>query len=68
MSYWSVRRDHQDADQAKRSTRHNFETQWAMNQSTSQSHQETKWVRDKSNDNRHSRRDYHWTMRESIES
>ena len=41
MSYWSVRQDHQDADRAKRSTRHDFETQWAMNQFTSQSHQET---------------------------
>ena len=52
MSYWSVRWDHQDADQAKRLTRHDFETQQAMNQSTSWSHQETWWVKDKSNDNR----------------
>ncbi len=41
ISYQSVRRDHQDADRAKKSTRHDFETQQAMNQSTSRSHQET---------------------------
>ena len=68
MSYWLVRRDHQDADRVKRSTRYDFETQQAMNQSTSQSHQEIKWARDQSNDNKHSRRDYHWTTKESIES
>ncbi len=38
MSYWLVEWDHQDADQAKRSTKHDFETQWAMNWFTSQSH------------------------------
>jgi len=68
MSYRSVRRDHQDADRAKRSTRHDFETQRAMNRSTSQSHQETWWVRDQSNDNRHLRRDYRQSTRESTES
>ena len=68
MSYQSVRWDHQDANRAKRSTRHDFETQWAMNRSTSQSHQETWWARDQLNDNWHSRRDYHRTTRESIES
>ncbi len=41
MSYRLVRQDHQDADRVKRSTRHDFETQRAMNQSTSRSHQET---------------------------
>ncbi len=59
MSYWSVRRDYQDADRAKRSTRHDFETQWAMNWYLSRSHQETWWARDQSNDNKHSRRNYH---------
>ncbi len=59
MSYQSVRRDHQDADRAKRSTRHDFETQWVMNWCLSQSHQETWWAKDQSNDNKHSRRDYH---------
>ncbi len=68
MNYWSVRRDHQDADRAKRLTRHDFETQQAMNQCSSQSHQETWWARDQSNDNKHSRKDYHWFMRESLES
>ncbi len=68
MSYWSVRRDHQDADWAKRSTKHDFETQRAMNQCSSQSHQETWWAKDQSNDNRHSRRDYRWTKKESLES
>ena len=68
MSYRSVRWDHQDADQAKRLTRHDFETQRAMNRCSSQSHQETWWARDQLNDNRHSRRDYHQTMRESLES
>ncbi len=46
MSYWLVRRDHQDVDRAKRSTKHNFETQWVMNWSTSWLHQETWWVKD----------------------
>ena len=41
MNYRSVRRDYQDADRAKRLTRHDFETQQAMNQCSSQSHQET---------------------------
>ncbi len=41
MNYWSVKQDYQDADQAKRSTKHDFETQQAMNWFTSQSHQET---------------------------
>ncbi len=68
MSYQSVERNHQDADQAKRSTRHDFETQWTMNQFTSWSHQETWWARNQSNNNRHLRRDYHQTTRESIES
>ncbi len=68
MSYQSVRWNHQDADQVKRSTKHDFETQQAMNRSTSQSHQETWWARDQSNVNKHSRKDYHWTTRESIES
>ncbi len=68
MNYWSVRWDHQDADWAKRSMRSDFETQQAMNQCSSQSHQETWWARDQSNNNRHSRRDYHQTMRESLES
>jgi len=68
VSYWSLERDHQDVKWAKRSTRHDFETQRAMNWSTDWSHQETWWVRDQSNNNRHSRRDYCWTMRESIES
>ena len=68
MSYWSVRWDHQDADQAKRSTKHDFKTQWAMNQCSSWSHQETWWAKDQSNDNKYSRKDYHQTMRESLES
>ncbi len=59
MSYWSVRWDHQDADWAKRSMRHDFETQQAMNWCSSQSHQETWWARDQSNDNKHLRRDYY---------
>ncbi len=68
MSYQSVRWDHQDADWAKRSTKHDFETQWVMNWSTSWSHQKTWWARDQLNDNRYSRKDYHRTMKESIES
>jgi len=38
-----------------------------MNQCSSQSHQETWWAKDQSNDNKHSRRDYHQTMIESLE-
>ncbi len=68
MSYWSVRQNYQDADRAKRSTKHDFETQQTMNRCSSWSHQETWWARDQSNDNRHSRKDYHWTMKESLES
>ncbi len=48
--------------------RYDFETQQAMNQSTSWSHQETWWVRDQLNNNKHLRRDYHQTMRRSIKS
>ncbi len=68
MSYWSVRRDHQDADRAKRSTRHDFETQQTMNQCSSRSHQETWWAKDQLNDNKHSRKDYRQTIKESLES
>ena len=68
MSYQSVRWDYQDADQAKKSTRHDFETQQAMNQCSSRSYQETWWAKDKSNNNRHTRRDYCWTTRESLDS
>ncbi len=68
MSYWSVRRDHQDADQAKRLMRHDFETQQAMNRCSSWSHQETWWAKNQSNDNKHLRRDYYWITRESLES
>ncbi len=68
MSYRSVRRDHQDADRAKRSTKHDFETQRAVNRCSSRSHQETWWAKNQSNNNRHLRRDYHWTTRESLES
>ncbi len=46
MNYWSVKWDHQDADQAKRSMRHDFETQWAMNQSISRLYQEIETARD----------------------
>ncbi len=41
MSYQLIKQDHQDADRAKRSTKHDFETQWAMNWCSSQLHQET---------------------------
>ncbi len=35
MSYQSVRQDHQDADRAKRSTKHDFETEQAVNRCSS---------------------------------
>ncbi len=54
MNLWSVERDHQDVDQAKRSTRHDFETEWAVNRSTSWAYQKTEWARSQSNDNKHS--------------
>ncbi len=51
MSYWSIKWNYQDADSAKRSMRHDFETQQAMNQCLSWSHQETWWARNQLNDN-----------------
>ncbi len=57
MSFWSVERDHQDVKWVKRSTRHDFEMQQALNHSTSWTYSETETARDQSHDNEHSRRD-----------
>ncbi len=57
MSYWSVRQDHQDADWAKRSTRHDFETQQAVNHCLSQTWQEIESTKDQTDNHKHSRRD-----------
>ncbi len=68
MSSWSVEQNHQDVDQAKRSTKHDFETEWAVNQFTSQAYQEIEWARSQLNNNKHSERDYCLITSESIES
>jgi len=67
MSLWSVEQDHQNVDRAKRSMRHDFETEWAVNRFTSWAYQEIEWVKSQLNNNKHSERDYHLTMSESIE-
>ncbi len=57
MSSWSVERDHQDVRWAKKSTRHDFKMQWALNRSTSWTYSETETARDQSHDHEHSKRD-----------
>ena len=56
-SYWLVRQNHQDADWVKRSMKHDFETQWAVNCYSSQTWQEIELIRDQTDDHKHSRRD-----------
>ncbi len=68
MSYWSFKRDHQDVKWTKRSARHDFEMQQALNHSTNQTYQETETARDQSHVNEHSKRDKHSTTREDVES
>ena len=68
MSYQSVRWDHQDADWAKKSTRHNFETQWAVNCCSSQTWQEIESTKDQIDDHKHSRRDKQTLSRKDVES
>ncbi len=68
MSYWSVRWDHQDADQAKRSMRHDFETQRAVNHCLSWTWQEIESTRDQTDDHKHSRRNKQTLSRENVES
>ena len=68
MSLWSVERDHQDVDQAKRSMRHDFETERAVNRCSSRTWQEIESTRDQTNDHKHSRRDKQTLLREDVES
>ncbi len=68
MSYQSIRRDHQDADRAKRSTRHDFETEWAVNHCLSQTWQKFESTRDQTDDHRHSKRDKQTLLKEDVES
>ncbi len=68
ISSWSVERDHQDVDRAKRSTRHDFETEWAMNRCSSQTWQEIESTKDQTDDHRHSRRDKQTLLKEDVES
>ena len=57
VSSWSVEWDHQDVRWAKRSTRHDFEMQQALNRSTSQTYSETETAKDQSHHNEHFKRD-----------
>ncbi len=57
MNSWSVEQDHQDVDWAKKSTKHDFETEWTMNHCSSWTWQEIKSTRDQTDDHKHSRRD-----------
>ncbi len=68
MSSWSVEQDHQDVDWAKRSTRHDFETEWAVNCCSSQTWQEIESTRDQTDDYKHSRRDKQMLSRKDVES
>ncbi len=68
MSSWSVERDHQDVDQAKRSMRHDFETEWAVNHCSSRTWQEIESTKDQTDDHKHSRRDKQTLSKENVES
>ncbi len=68
MSSWSVEQDHQDVDRAKRLTRHDFETEWAVNHCSSQTWQEIESTRDQTDNHRHSKRDKQTLSREDVES
>ncbi len=57
VSFWSVRWNYQDANWAKRSTRHDFEMQQALNHSLSWTYQETETTKDQLHDNRHFKED-----------
>jgi len=57
VSSWSVEQDHQDVKWVKRSTKHDFEMQWALNHSTSWTYSETETAKDQLHDNEHSKRD-----------
>ena len=68
MSSWSVERDHQDVDRAKRSMRHDFETEWTVNRCSSWTWQEIESTKDQTDDHRHSKRDKQMLSREDVES
>ena len=68
MSYQSVRQDHQDADRAKRSTKHDFETEQAVNRCSSWTWQEIESTRNQTDDHKHSRRDKQTLLKEDVES
>ncbi len=46
ISSWSVEQNYQDVDRAKKSMRHDFETEWAVNCCSSQTWQEIELTRD----------------------
>ncbi len=68
MSSWLIERDHQDVDRAKRSTRHDFETEWAVNHCSSWTWQEIESTKDQTNDHKHFKRDKQTLLRENVES
>ncbi len=68
MSSWSVERNHQDVDWVKRSMKHDFETEWAVNCCSSWIWQEIESTRDQTDDHRHSRRDKQMLSKEDVES
>ena len=68
MSSWSVEWDHQNVDWAKRSTRHDFETERAVNRCSSWTWQEIESTRDQTDDHRYFRRDKQMLLREDVES
>ena len=67
MSSWSVERDYQDVNWAKRSMKHDFETEWAVNCCLSWTWQEIESTRDQTNDHRHSKRDKQTLLKEDVE-
>ncbi len=68
MSSWSVERDHQDVDRAKKLMRHDFETEWAVNRCSSWTWQEIESTKDQTDDYRHSKRGKQMLSREDVES
>ncbi len=67
MSSWSVERNHQDVDRAKRSMRHDFETEQAVNHCLSWTWQEIESTRNQINDHRYFKRDKQMLLKEDVE-
>ncbi len=68
MSSWSVEWNHQDVDWVKRSTKHDFETEWAVNCCLSWIWQEIELTKDQINDHKHFKKDKQMLLKKDVES